>query len=76
MIVLVVPGILQIPAAIVRGTERGGTWQTTLVSVIIVCVICAPYVWFTLIKHEEATTGAWWSSRLLSDQSQDDGQQE
>ena len=76
MIVLVLPGVLQIPAAIIRGTEKVGSWQVVVISFVVICAICALSVFFTLIKYEEITEGAWWKSRLHHDRAQADGQRQ
>ena len=73
MIAFATPGILQIIAAIIRGTEKGGTWQAVVISVVVVNVVWAPYVYYTLIKHEEASKGAWWNSANGSTQIQGEG---
>ena len=77
MTILLLAGVLQIPAAIIHGAKKGGSWQTEVIALVVICVICvicAPYVFFTLTKHEENTEGAWWKPKLHPDWGQADGQ--
>lgn len=76
MIAFTLPGVLQIPAAIIRGTESGGSVKTTIISLLVIAVVCAPYVFFTVLKHEEKTKMAWWKEATDADQSELDGDQD
>ena len=68
MIAFTLPGVLQIPAAIIRGSEPGRSVQTTIISVLVILVVCAPYIYSTLIKHEEKARLAWWKRATDADQ--------
>ena len=74
--ILLLVGVLQISAVIIHGAKKGGSWQTEVIALVVICVICAPYVFFTLIKHEEATEGALWKSKLHPDRAQADSQRQ
>ncbi len=69
------PGLLQVPSAIIRGTQEGGSVKTVVVSVVVIIMVCAPYVYFTLVQHEESTEIAW-MRRSDSDQTRVDEQRQ
>lgn len=52
MLAFVIAALMQIPAAIARKIQPGGTWEVMVVHVLILSVVSAPYVFFLFVRPE------------------------